>query len=189
MVIGPQQASQAPNFSPAFYRDSSQVTIFPLDGPAFSVPAAKIKGFRVSSPSLLSPDGQRELKFEHWQMRVHDKGTGVDVILKNAWPCAWSPDGKLLACDRDHKIVLFDANELSVKRQLGSAGVGGLDWSPDSTRLLIRTSSPRCWATLYFENLTLVDVTTGKRKEVKSAHCNASAGKFGWVDTATMQWY
>jgi hypothetical protein len=82
--------------------------------------------------------------------------------------------------------VLIDARNSSHRKKLGASGVNNdLLWSPDS-RLLLFAKEELCSFLFFgggdFEGLEVVDVETGKRHAVKSAHCAVGRPEVGWVD-------
>ncbi len=139
-----------------------------------------------------SPDGRWVVIHGGKGLRLLDTKTGVTRPIKklSADPrCDWSPDGKLVACVSNKKIVLIDVNNMFRTRNLGTYGsdVGVPVWSPDSKHLLLETSQFSCIPTLYGESLQVVDVPTGKRKLVKSSHCKIVNGSLGWLDCHAAQ--
>jgi WD40 repeat protein len=133
---------------------------------------------------LLSPDGQRAIKKTGKQIELVEVKTGEDRVIEGVTPdtsCVWSPNGHSIACVRDGEIVIINANDAARQRNLG-AGIGPVEWSPDSKHLLFRISQLSCLLTLYFDSLEVLDIETAKRTLVKNSHCQVTAGPHGWID-------
>jgi WD40 repeat protein len=133
----------------------------------------------------VSPDGKYAVSASGNQLGLLDLVTGAFQAIKGmteVGPCTWSPDGKLLACIRDGRIAVVDIITSQV-RNIGGSGNGRAEWSPDSKSLLVFRDELSCKPTLYGASLAVVDVKTGQRSWVKSAHCNITGGSYyGWVD-------
>lgn len=139
---------------------------------------------------LLSPDGERAITRGRKQLRLVTLNTGTVSPIKGTstdTQCTWSPDGRWIAGIRGGRIVLVNAAKPNRARHLGSAGDAPIVWSPDSKYLLLRKSSLSCALTLYGESLEIVEVTTGRRRMVKSSHCTIIAGTLGWLDRSLAQ--
>ena len=106
---------------------------------------------------------------------------GVGGTMTSA---SWSPDGRWIAAikgkSRISSIVLFDAADTSRERILGRTMGGRLDWSPDSKYLLVAKPEAMCGPDLW--SLEVIEVETGKRTDVKSAHCEIFETNTGWMD-------
>jgi len=105
---------------------------------------------------------------------------------------SWSPDGRWIAVSGSGRIVLIDANNLSHRKKLGASGVDDhLIWSPDSKRLLFVKQESRCRILHLFpvdeESIEVVDVETGKRQAIPSAHCAVYSSAIGWVDAEAVR--
>lgn len=137
----------------------------------------------------MSPDGKRAVGVNGAKAGLLDLETGAFQSVKglvDAVSCNWSPDGARFACDQDGRIVVVDLETLRLRR-IGGSGNSAPQWSPDGKSLLVLRSQLSCLPTLYGESLAVVDVETGKRKWVKSAHCSVSGGFWGWVDRDAVQ--
>jgi hypothetical protein len=169
---------------------NSQCGVFEID------PGAASHRKLWSSPSLdcpgpLSPDGKRAVSMRGQELGVLDLETGTVQTIKGAsgvGACTWSPEGRQLACiDRDEKIVLIETSTRQT-RIIGGSGNGLAEWSPDSKSLLVIRDQFSCLPTLFGASLAVVDVETGKRSWVKSAHCKVMGGSYyGWVDREAVQ--
>ena len=140
-------------------------------------------GCRDGSGSI-SPDGKQAAITNNKALSLLNFETGAVQVIKAASAarvCTWSPDGTSIACNRDGKILVVDVNTLRL-REIGGAGNGPAEWSPDGKSLLVLRSQPSCLATLYGESLEVIDAKSGRRSWVKSAHCNVAGGYYGWLD-------
>ena len=145
---------------------------------------------------LASPDGNHVVSKSGKYLAILDTGTGavhtVPGLNANA-DCVWSPSGRWLACAQKDEITLVDAQAAPVdrvrSRKLAKRGDAYIAWSPDSQYLLIRKPSLSCLFSLYGENLEIINVASGKRRSVKSSHCEISAGAFGWMDQSIAHGY
>jgi hypothetical protein len=125
----------------------------------------------------ISPDGKRAVSENGAKAGLLDLETGAFQFVKGlggAVYCNWSPDGSRFACSRGGKIAVVDVGTLRLR-------------SPDGKNLLVQRYQLSCLGTLYFESLAVLDVETGKRRWVKSAHCNVSGGFWGWVDREALR--
>lgn len=95
----------------------------------------------------------------------------------------WSPDGRWIAVILGGRIVLIDATDTSRRKKLRSSGSAVVIWSPDSKHLLLSISQWSCIAYLFFESLEVIDIETGKRRVIKSSHCEVGGGWPGWLDS------
>jgi dipeptidyl aminopeptidase/acylaminoacyl peptidase len=101
---------------------------------------------------------------------------------------SWSPDGRWIAVSGHGRIELIDASNTSHRKKLGASGVNdNLLWSPDSKQLLFAKHEMRCSFLYLFqvddsESLEVVDVESGKRHAIQSAHCGVSSSTVGWID-------
>jgi tricorn protease-like protein len=141
-------------------------------------------------PGPISPDGKRAAVAGGKQLSLVSLETGAVQVIKGANRtdmCAWSPDGRLLACNRDGKILIVDVST-SRLREIDGSGNGLTEWSPDGRSLLVFRSQLSCLPTLYGDSLAVIDVETGRRSWVKSAHCKVTGGSYyGWVDREALQ--
>ena len=139
-------------------------------------------------------------------LAIVDLATGAAVRVGD-WlgPGAWSPDGKWIAAlridppsdaprPRLSKTVLIDANDLSLRRDLGGESDHDTIWSPDSRYLLYSEWSGRCLGHNAIDpgptplTLFTMNVETGKRSAVKESHCKVNAYlKIGWVSLDAVQ--
>jgi hypothetical protein len=139
----------------------------------------------VSDQMLRKVDGRLELfDLETNAVRVLLKGVATQSPYLSA---TWSPDGRWISINQSGSISLIDANDPSRRRKVGGSGGDAGVWSPDSKFLLFVKSQLSCLPTLYFESLEVMDVETGKKTPIKSAHCNVSGGFFGWLDEAAVR--
>jgi hypothetical protein len=106
---------------------------------------------------------------------------------------SWSPDGRWIAISGRRRIVLIDARNTSHRKKLGASGVDdNLVWSPDSKQLLFATQERRC-SFLFLskgvdsESLEIVNVETGKRHAIPSAHCAVTSSAVGWIDSEAVR--
>jgi len=102
--------------------------------------------------------------------------------------CTWSPDGRWLAAVRVGRIVLIDATIKAVRlKSFRVSPRGPVHWSPDSRYLLFAQSQLSCIAYIYAESLAAIDVETGRKIPIKSAHCAITWPVIGWLDSAIAQ--
>lgn len=140
----------------------------------------------------ISPDGKRALSSDGKHLSLQDLDTGATQSLGEGVG-SWSPDGRWIAASEHGRIVLIDASAPSHRKKLGASGVNNhLIWSPDSKRLLFVKQEQRCNFLLLFqvddsESLEVVDVETGKRYPIQSAHCAVSSSTVGWIDAKDVQ--
>jgi hypothetical protein len=142
------------------------------------------------SGGVMSPDGGRAVVPDGGQFGLEVMKTGAIRLIKGAGTGAqssWSPDSRWIAVVLDGSATLVDASDVTRRRRLGSTGHGPLIWSPDSKYLLLRKSGFSCGFGNEGESLEVVDVETGKRREIKSSHCGISAGTLGWLDRSLAQ--
>jgi dipeptidyl aminopeptidase/acylaminoacyl peptidase len=167
--------------------------------------AATHRAIRAGAPpgcagalGKISPDGKNLLS-THWSPRTPgsppsveylsllDLETGTTQSLGEGRG-SWSPDGRWIAISVHGRIVLIDARNTSQRKGLGASGVdGNLIWSPDSKQLLLAKQERRCSFLYLFqvddsESLEVVDVETGKRRAIPSAHCAVTSSAVGWID-------
>lgn len=152
---------------------------------------------------IISPDGKKAIGIASLprtpssppsieQLSLVDLETGATQSL-GVGRGSWSPDGRWIAVSGSGRIVLIDANNLSHRKKLGSSGVDDhLIWSPDSKRLLFVKQENRCRFLYLFqvddsESIEVVDVETGKRQAIPSAHCAVSKSAIGWVDAEAVR--
>ena len=133
----------------------------------------------------VSPDGKELLSSDGVHLNLINLETGAQRPL-GAGLGSWSPDGRWIAVAGHGRIVLIDARNSSHRKKLGASGVNNdLFWSPDSRLLLFATQEGRC-SFLFFggdsDSLEVVDVETGKRHAIRSAHCAVGRPEVGWVD-------
>lgn len=133
----------------------------------------------------ISPDGKRVLRLLRAgnHLSVLDLDTGaVQAIGDGVSWADWSPDGRWIAAILDYRrVVLIDATDTSRRRNLGRAEDNQARWSPQSKYLLLARGELLCGWEL--SSLETVDVMTGKRRQIKSSHCNILATTFGWMDS------
>jgi WD40 repeat protein len=142
-------------------------------------------GVGVVSLGRVSPDGKELLSSDGVHLSLINLETGAQRPLGEGLG-SWSPDGRWIAVAGHGRIVLIDARNPSHRKKLGASGINNdLIWSPDSRLLLFATQEGRC-SFLFFgddsDSLEVVDVETGKRHAVKSAHCAVGRPVVGWVD-------
>lgn len=128
----------------------------------------------------VSPDGTRAVLRGYHRLELAELATGKVTRLPSEFVlAAWSPDGKWLAVIRavDGRTVLLDARTLESDRVLGMTD---LVWSPDSKYLISHVLKPECGSD-GGGTLELVDVVTGKRREVASSMCRVDRNTLGWV--------
>jgi WD40 repeat protein len=144
---------------------------------------------------IISPDGREVLTGDGDHLLiVLDLETGARKPLgTRAETASWSPDGRWIGVSVSGRIVLIDAGNPSHRKKLGASGVDGhLIWSPDSKRLLFVKQESRCRFLYLFqvddsESIEVVDVETGKRQAIPSAHCAVSKSALGWVDAEAIR--
>ena len=130
----------------------------------------------------ISPDGKEVLSRDGEHLSLLDLNTGATQSL-GIGRGSWSPDGRWIAVSGQRQIVLIDSKNPSHRKKLGASGVDDhLVWSPDSKRLLFAKQEPRCFLMVDAESLEVVDVETGKRHAIASAHCAVSRSTVGWID-------
>jgi hypothetical protein len=147
---------------------------------------------RVSRPpdcgGPISPDGKTEIHTSGNNVSLLDLATGSSISIGTdmQWPM-WSPDGRWIAAVVREEGVIIDPRNPSEKRHLGKAD-GPMIWSPDSKYLLFEKSQFWCWPTLYGVSLQVLNVITGKRSFIKSAHCNIlGRSNIFWINRDTVQ--
>lgn len=76
--------------------------------------------------------------------------------------------------------MLIDSQNTKRRRNLGPTSDSQAEWSPDSRYLLI--AKPQ-WLQCgpYLWSLQTIDVQTGKRTGLKSAHCKIYQNATGWL--------
>lgn len=135
---------------------------------------------------IISPDGKRSVQFPGNRLSIVDLDTGtVHPIGEGLSGATWSPDGRWIAAvaatSKGASLVLIDANQTTLRRNLGPTKDSQAQWSPDSKYLLIaRPQGLQCGPDLW--SLETISVATGKRTEVKSAHCRIFQNGTGWLD-------
>jgi WD40 repeat protein len=140
----------------------------------------------------VSPDGKEVLSGDRDHLNVLDLETGARKPLGTGTG-SWSPDGRWIAVATRGRIDLIDANNLSHRKKLGASGVDDhLIWSPDSKRLLFVKQENRCRFLFLFqvddsESIEVVDVETGKRHLIQSAHCAVTSSAVGWIDSEAVR--
>jgi hypothetical protein len=142
------------------------------------------------SGGVLSPDGAQALVRGGKELGVKAMTTGAISEIKGASSGAqgsWSPDSRWVAVVRDGSATLVDTKDVTRRRRLGSIGHGPLIWSPDSRYLLLRKSTFSCGFGNEGGSLEVVNVETGKRREIGSSHCGVTAGTLGWIDKTLAQ--
>jgi len=132
---------------------------------------------------VLSPDGKRVLRLVDGQLTMLELATGgVQIVGDGLRGGYWSPDGRWIAAIRGYtRIVLIDASNFSRQRELGRSDGEMPKWSPDSKYLLMGKSETAC-GSWELSSLELIDVLTGKRREIKSSHCKILATAVGWME-------
>lgn len=147
-----------------------------------------------ASAGPISPDGKRAVTSAGKQLALIELETGATHVIKGidagdlsgpGFPivskCEWSHDGRWIACNRDDRIVLIGVDNTSERKHLGRSGGGSVQWSPDSKEILLAKSQFVCgfgaWGSLW-----VVDVSTGKRRMIKSSHCEIVPSLIGWID-------
>jgi Tol biopolymer transport system component len=142
----------------------------------------------------ISPDGKYVLikssRDEGNLLSVRDLETGaVQPVGRNMTGATWSPDGRWIAAiegvSGSENVVLIDATDTSRRRNLGRTYDTQARWSPDSKYLLIIKPQWGCGA--YLWSLETINVQTGKRNEIKSAHCKIIVNSTGWMDLGTVR--
>ena len=196
--FGPTRKSIVPGLSVAFLTVSHSGRIFVSAGDrrthqcgAYEIDpdTATHRPIRIGDPpecagatGPISPDGKEVLSRDGEHLSLLDLNTGATRPL-GAGRGSWSPDGRWIAVSGQRQIVLIDAKSPSHRRKLGASGVDDhLVWSPDSKRLLFVKQELRCFLMVYAESLEVVDVETGKRHAISSAHCAVSRSTVGWID-------
>jgi len=135
----------------------------------------------------ISPDGKEVLSSVGEHLNLLDLDTGANVSL-GIGRGSWSSDGRWIAVSGQGHIVVIDAKNPSHRRKLGTSGVDDhLVWSPDSKRLLFAKQELRCSLLGDAESLEVVDVETGKRHAIKSAHCAVTSSAVGWMDAEAVR--
>jgi hypothetical protein len=129
----------------------------------------------------ISPDGRRVLRTSGKRLEMVDIETGAKRLLGDGMAAAsWSPDGSWIAANHEGSLVLIDADATTHKKNLGESGEGPAQWSQDSKSLLLSKTDWRCG--LYSGSLLVIDVSSGRKAQVKSSHCAIySSNTFGWV--------
>src|SRR5579862_3043829 len=164
--------------------------IFELDSTTGKVEKLLNEAFPDCSGSI-SPDGKRSLHSPGNHLKIVDLDTGASHSIGDGLSGpTWSPNGRWIAAIRGSldatSIVLIDADDTRRRRNLGLTSDGQAKWSPDSKYLLIakpqvRQCGPDLWS------LEIIDVATGKRSEVMSAHCKISETNTGWLDPEVLR--
>ena len=146
----------------------------------------------------ISPDGKRLLS-SHSQPRMPGSPPAIEYVsLLDLETGAiqtlgegrgrWSPDGRWIAVAGHGRIVLIDPSNPSHRKKLGASGVDNtVIWSPDSKRLVFARQELRCFLMDDLESLEVVDVETGKRHAIQSAHCAVTSATVGWIDPAAVR--
>jgi dipeptidyl aminopeptidase/acylaminoacyl peptidase len=144
------------------------------------------KGSFPNCGGAISADGKRSIQFSANHLSIVDLDTGqVHPVGEGLSGATWSPDGRWIAAVRGTQsaasIALIDARQTELRRSLGPTEDSQAHWSPDSKYLLIAKPQPsQCGPDLW--SLEIVDVETGKRREVKGAHCKIFQNSTGWLD-------
>lgn len=99
----------------------------------------------VSAPleEPISSDGRRVVRRDGNKLSIVDLIGGPARAIAGLSPdarCAWSPNGRWIACISGGRLVLVDAHEPSKPRNL-AVGLA-VAWSPDSQRLLLQSDCP-----------------------------------------------
>jgi hypothetical protein len=134
----------------------------------------------------ISPDGKHSVQFPGNHLSIVDLDTGaVHDVGDGLSGATWSPDGRWIAVVSGKlgasSVVLIDAHETGRRRNLGPSRDGQAQWSPDSRSLLVATPRPsQCGPDLW--SLEIIDIETGTRREVRSAHCKIFQNSTGWLD-------
>jgi WD40 repeat protein len=117
------------------------------------------------------------------------KGVNPGDFVGGTWisNCNWSPDGRWLAAVRDGRIVLIDATNVSRRKSFRASPKGPVHWSPDSKYLLFAKSQLSCIPYIFTESLEAIEVETGHKIPIKSAHCSIMVPVIGWLDSAIAQ--
>src|ERR1700683_942354 len=155
--------------------------VFEIDpdaGTSRPMPAGSAPGCQgISSPEILSPDGNPVIRRHGKQLDLIDMKTGESRVIKGVSAdaiCIWSPNGQRIECSRDNEeVAVIDVGD-PFRRKTFRGGLG--EWSPDSKYLLRVKSQLSCLPTLYGESLDVLEVETGKRTAVRSSHCRISGG-------------
>jgi hypothetical protein len=133
----------------------------------------------------ISPNGEQAVVASGKGLGLLNFTTGAFQTLRGmsaADTCSWSPDGTSLACVGRRKIFVLDISDFRPRR-VGGPGDSRPKWSPDGSSLLVLQSQLSCIPTLYGDSLAVIDVHTGKKSWIKSAHCAVAGGsEYGWVD-------
>lgn len=159
--------------------------IFELDPRAGSVRRV-FKGEFPNCGGAISPDGSRAARSAGNQLSIVDLDTGaVHPVGQGLHGATWSPDGRWIAAIRGSSnartVVLIDTGNMRRRRNLGRTNDTQALWSPDSRSLLIaRPEALRCGSDLW--SLEIVNVETGARSDVRSAHCKIFQNSAGWLD-------
>jgi WD40-like Beta Propeller Repeat len=154
----------------------------------------------------ISPDGNKMLVPRDLGLAMVDLAARTGFYLGDGLSKgAWSPDGRWIAAlrldtrgegsrPRLSRTVLVDANDLSLRRELGGEGDHDTTWSPDSRYLLYSEWSAKCPGHNAIDpgptplTLFTMDVEAGKRSAVKGSHCKVNAYlEIGWVSLDAVQ--
>jgi len=132
-----------------------------------------------------SPDGLRAVGIaSRGQLgRIDLERHRVEVLWKGS-AAAWSPDGRwvaMLTFDLPVQLLLLDARDLSVRRNLGKAESSRVQWSPDSKYLLLWRAGFCGLSSGYFGTLQALDVESGERLPIESSRCRVNGMATGWV--------
>jgi WD40 repeat protein len=134
---------------------------------------------------VLSPDSKRAVTKAGNRLGLLTLKTGVISAINGTsadMQVTWSPNGQWIAGAYGGTITLIDADGATRSRRLGRSGNGPMVWSPDSRYLLLKTSPLSCAFTPYGASLEVLDIRTGRRREVRSSHCAVTAGTIGWLN-------
>ena len=123
------------------------------------------------APPSISPDSKRVILASGGKIEALDLATGSLAVVGSYENAAWAPNGKWIAVFGGKHLGLLDPVTFRLVKSLGRAFSEHPAWSQDSRYLLIE--QPDCGP--YFFSLSALDVVTGKRAEVKGAHCNVQA--------------
>lgn len=117
------------------------------------------------------------------------KGVSAGERISITWVsnCYWSTDGRWLAAVRDGRIILIDPTNVAHRKSFRASPRGPVHWSPDSKYLLFARSQFSCIGFTDTESLEAIDVETGHKIPIKSAHCAITVPVIGWLDSKIVQ--
>ena len=167
-----------------------QCGIFELDPPSGNV-RTLMQGALGYCGGAISPDGKHAARAPENHLSIVDLDTGANHSIAGGFSRpTWSPDGRWIAAihgkENSKSIVLIDPTDTRYRKNLGWTDDSEAIWSPDSKYLLVGKPQRGCGAFLW--SLEIIDVATGKRSEVKSAHCEIRVSNTtGWLDSEVVK--